>query len=88
MLIFFEIFDEDDVLYILVEFESDPMSHRESARNGPIEIYSKGKFDFRAGISHDFLEVLNWLVEPLFTKIGNFEKIISGSVIPRNSKSF
>ena len=28
------IFNEDDVLYILVEFESDPMSPRESAKNG------------------------------------------------------
>ena len=28
------IFDEKDVLYILVEFESDRMSPRESAKNG------------------------------------------------------
>ena len=28
------IFDENDVLYILVEFESDRMSPRESAKNG------------------------------------------------------
>ena len=28
------IFDEDDVLYNLVEFESDRMSPRESAKNG------------------------------------------------------
>ena len=34
--IFFLIFDEDDVLYILVEFESDRMSPRESAKNGRI----------------------------------------------------
>ena len=33
---FFVIFDEDDVLYILVEFESDRMSPRESAKNGRI----------------------------------------------------
>ena len=31
---FFVIFDENDVLYILVEFESDRMSPRESAKNG------------------------------------------------------
>ena len=30
------IFDEDDVLYNLVEFESDRMSPRESAKNGRI----------------------------------------------------
>ena len=33
---FFVIFDENDVLYILVEFESDRMSPRESAKNGRI----------------------------------------------------
>ena len=33
---FFVIFDEKDVLYILVEFESDRMSPRESAKNGRI----------------------------------------------------
>ena len=33
---FFVIFDEDDVLYNLVEFESDRMSPRESAKNGRI----------------------------------------------------
>ena len=31
---FFVIFDENDFLYILVEFESDRMSPRESAKNG------------------------------------------------------
>ena len=31
---FFVIFDENDVLYILVEFESDRMSPRDSAENG------------------------------------------------------
>ena len=31
---FFVIFDADDVLYILVEFASDRMSHRGSAKNG------------------------------------------------------
>ena len=36
MPIFFEIFVEDDVLHILAEFESDPMSPGASARNGPI----------------------------------------------------
>ena len=30
------IFDEKDVLYILVEFETDCMSPRESAKNGRI----------------------------------------------------
>ena len=30
------IFDENDVLYILVEFESDRVSPRESAKNGRI----------------------------------------------------
>ena len=30
------IFDENDVLYILVEFESNRMSPRESAKNGRI----------------------------------------------------
>ena len=30
------IFDENDVLYILVEFESDRMSPRESTKNGRI----------------------------------------------------
>ena len=34
--IFFVIFDENDVLYILVELESDRMSPRESAKNGRI----------------------------------------------------
>ena len=34
--IFFVIFDEDDVLYILVEFASDRMSPRESVKNGRI----------------------------------------------------
>ena len=34
--IFFVIFDENDVLYILVEFESARMSPRESAKNGRI----------------------------------------------------
>ena len=33
---FFVIFDENDVLYILVEFESDRMSPRESAKKGRI----------------------------------------------------
>ena len=33
---FFVIFDEDDVLYNLVEFESDRMSPRESPKNGRI----------------------------------------------------
>ena len=33
---FFVIFDEDDGLYILVEFESDRISPRESAKNGRI----------------------------------------------------
>ena len=33
---FIVIFDEDDVLYNLVEFESDRMSPRESAKNGQI----------------------------------------------------
>ena len=33
---FFVIFDENDVLHILVEFESDRMSPRESAKNGRI----------------------------------------------------
>ena len=33
---FFVIFDENDVLYILVEFETDCMSPRESAKNGRI----------------------------------------------------
>ena len=32
--LFLVIFDEDDALYILVEFESDRMSSRESAKNG------------------------------------------------------
>ena len=36
IVIFFVIFDEDDVLYILVEFESDRMSSRETAKNGRI----------------------------------------------------
>ena len=36
MPIFFVIFDENDVLYILVEFETDRMSPRESAKNGRI----------------------------------------------------
>ena len=31
---FFVIFDEDDVLFILVQFESDRISPRESAKNG------------------------------------------------------
>ena len=30
------IFDENDVLYILVEFESDRMSRHESTKNGRI----------------------------------------------------
>ena len=30
------IFDENDVLYILLEFETDRMSPRESAKNGRI----------------------------------------------------
>ena len=34
--IFFVIFDENDVFYILVEFESDRMSPGESAKNGRI----------------------------------------------------
>ena len=34
--IFFVIFDEDDVLYILVEFENDRMSPHESPENGRI----------------------------------------------------
>ena len=33
---FFVIFDENDFLFILVEFESDRMSPRESAKNGRI----------------------------------------------------
>ena len=33
---FFVIFDENDVLYNLVEFESDRMSPRKSAKNGRI----------------------------------------------------
>ena len=33
---FFVIFDEKDLLYILVEFESDRMSPRESTKNGRI----------------------------------------------------
>ena len=33
---FFVIFDENDVLYILVGFENDRMSPRESAENGRI----------------------------------------------------
>ena len=33
---FFVIFDENDVLNILVEFESDRMSPRESTKNGQI----------------------------------------------------
>ena len=34
--IFYVIFDENDVFYILVEFESNRMSPRESAKNGRI----------------------------------------------------
>ena len=34
--IFFVIFDENDVLYILVKFETDRMSPRESAKSGRI----------------------------------------------------
>ena len=33
---FFVVFDEDDVLYILVEFENNRMSPRKSAENGRI----------------------------------------------------
>ena len=33
---FFMIFDENGVFYLLVEFESDRMSPRESAKNGQI----------------------------------------------------
>ena len=33
---FFVIFNENDVFYILVEFEGDRMSPRESAKNGRI----------------------------------------------------
>ena len=33
------IFNQDNVLFILVEFESDRMSPRESAKNGQIGAY-------------------------------------------------
>ena len=33
---FFVIFDEDDILYILVEFERDRISPRQSGKNGRI----------------------------------------------------
>ena len=33
------IFDKNDVLYILVEFDSDLMSPRESAKNGRIDAH-------------------------------------------------
>ena len=36
---FFVIFDENDVLYILLEFETDRMSPRESAKNGRIDAH-------------------------------------------------
>ena len=39
---FFMIFDENDFLYILVEFETDRMSPRESAKNGRIGAHGYG----------------------------------------------
>ena len=43
--IFFVICDENDVFYILVEFESDRMSPRESAKNGRNGAHFDGHFD-------------------------------------------
>ena len=43
------IFNENDVIYILVEFENDPMSPRESAENGRIGAH---------GLNSKFLSIL------------------------------
>ena len=44
---FFVIFDEDDVLFLLLEFENDLMSPHESAKNGRIGANGLNWFFFK-----------------------------------------
>ena len=69
---FFMIFDENDVFYLLVEFESDRMSPRESAKNGRIGANGLNyKFFFNSEFIFEIYDE-NYSCKKKFTSLRHF----------------